>query len=213
MKENINALKSGYKSFKKFGFKENEARFKKLVEDGQNPKALFIGCSDSRVVPEIIMNTKPGDLFITRNIGNFVPPYKEDEDFHATAAAIEYAVSVLEVKDIIVCGHSHCGAISALFEPPKTIDKLEVIHTLKWLELGYGARDRVEKIIPHEHIEIKKEATEKLSIIYQLENLLTYPSVKKRVADKDLFLHGWYYEIENGNISFYDEIEDRFEPL
>lgn len=213
MKENINALKSGYRSFKEFGFKANEERFKALVEDGQNPKALFIGCSDSRVVPEIIMDTKPGDLFITRNIGNFVPPFKEDEDFHATAAAIEYAVSVLQVNDIIVCGHSHCGAISALFEPPKITNRQEVIHTLKWLELGKDAKDQVEKIIPHEHIEVKKEATQKLSVIFQLENLLTYPEVKKRVFEKDLFLHGWYYEIENGNISYYDETEDRFEPL
>jgi carbonic anhydrase len=213
MKENINALKRGYRSFKEFDFKANEMRFKALVENGQNPKALFIGCSDSRVVPEIIMNTQPGDLFITRNIGNFVPPYKKDEDFHATAAAIEYAVSVLEVKDIIVCGHSHCGAIDALFEPPKMIDKLEIIHTLKWLELGYAARDQAEKMLPHERIEIKKEVAQKLSVIYQLENLLTYPSVKRKVYEKNLFLHGWYYEIENGSISYYDETMERFEPL
>lgn len=213
MKENINALKRGYKRFREVDFKKNQTRFKELVQKGQSPKALFIGCSDSRVVPEIIMDSRPGDLFITRNIGNFVPPFKEDEDFHATAAAIEYAVSVLQVNDIIVCGHSHCGAINALFSPPKVSNNLEIIHTLKWLELGMDAKNDIENIFLDASSDIKQTATEKLSIIYQLENLLTYPAIKQKVAQKELYLHGWYYEIESGTISYYNDKNDRFEPL
>ncbi|HHO42086.1 MAG TPA: carbonic anhydrase, partial [Epsilonproteobacteria bacterium] len=126
---------------------------------------------------------------------------------------IEYAVSILGVNDIIVCGHSHCGAINALFTPPKVSNNLEIIHTLKWLELGMAAKNDVENVFFGASDDIKQSATEKLSIIYQLENLLTYPAIKDKVSKKELFLHGWYYEIESGTISYYDDKSDRFEPL
>jgi len=107
---------SGHEAFRKIAFNKSKERFRKLVDEGQSPKALFIGCSDSRVMPAMITSSKPGDLFIIRNIGNFVAPFNPDADFHATASAIEYAVSILEVSDIIVCGHSDCGAIEALYK-------------------------------------------------------------------------------------------------
>ena len=201
----------GHEAFQKVKFNQNKNRFKKLVEEGQNPKALFIGCSDSRVMPAMITGSKPGDLFIVRNIGNFVAPFNPDADYHATASAIEYAVSILEVSDIIVCGHSHCGAISALYKDIK--ETPENIHTIKWLELGKEAK----KVAMLAHKESSKEKrlhyTEQVSVVYQLDNLLSYPAVRRRVEEGSLYLHGWHYDIENGHIDYYDDENYEFKPL
>ena len=207
----MKTLINGHDDFQSVKFNKNKERFKHLVEEGQNPKALFIGCSDSRVMPAMITSSKPGDLFIARNIGNFVAPFNPSQDYHATASAIEYAVSVLEVSDIIVCGHSECGAIAALFKEIEPSD--ENLHTLKWLELGENAKRSAllsHRGKPHKEV---LDYTERVSVIFQLENLLTYPAVKRRVADGTLFLHGWHYNIQNGNIEYYDEEAYEFKEL
>ncbi len=207
----IAELEKGHETFKKVKFKANEDRFKKLVSQGQNPKALFIGCSDSRVMPNMITSTGAGDLFIIRNIGNFVPAFKPDSDFHATAAAIEYAVSTLEVNDIIVCGHSHCGAIGALYKTLKPTE--ENIHTIKWLELGNMAKKVATAALPQADKTELLDYTEKVSVIFQLENLLSYPAVKRRVEEGTLYLHGWHYDLESGEIAYYDDEEMVFAAL
>ena len=211
MDKNIQALIDGHSAFKSVKFAKNEERFKELVEKGQHPKALFIGCSDSRVMPALITNSKAGDLFIARNIGNFVAPFNPDQSYHATASAIEYAVSVLEVSDIIVCGHSECGAIAALYKDIKPTD--ENLHTIKWLELGASAKKAAllsHRGRPHEEI---LRYTEKVSLIFQIENLLTYPAVKRRVEKGKLFLHGWHYDLKNGTIEYYDDVSYEFKEL
>ncbi|MBD3789032.1 MAG: carbonic anhydrase [Campylobacterales bacterium] len=211
MHSKIEGFAKGHAAFRQVKFKHNQDRFKKLVEEGQHPKALFIGCSDSRIMPNMITGSKPGDLFIIRNIGNFVAPFKPDEEFHATAAAIEYAVSVLEISDIIVCGHSHCGAIGALYnEIPKTPEN---IHTVKWLELGHEAKKLAIASYDKDDRESLLRYTEQLSVIFQLDNLLTYPAVKKGVDGGKLFLHGWYYDIEDGKITYYDDETYTYKPL
>ncbi len=207
----INELKEGHRYFKSVKFKQNENRFKKLVNEGQNPKALFIGCSDSRVMPAMITGSGPGDLFIVRNIGNFVPPFSPDNDFHSTASAIEYAVSHLEVSDIIICGHSDCGAIKECFLEHKVSD--ENIHTVKWLELGLPAKEIAQEELPNASLSEQREFAEKVSILFQMENLTTFPAVKRRVEDGTLFLHAWYYDLSNGEILYYDEEENDFIPL
>jgi len=111
----IEDLKIGNKLFRDTKFNDYKNDFKTLVEKGQHPEILFIGCSDSRVVPDLIISSRPGDMFIIRNVGNFVPPYKNDNDFHGTSSAIEFAVSVLNVKHIIICGHSNCEACRSLY--------------------------------------------------------------------------------------------------
>jgi len=207
----MKTLIEGHNDFQSIKFKNNQERFKTLVEEGQNPKALFIGCSDSRVMPALITNSKVGDLFITRNIGNFVAPFNPNQDYHATASAIEYAVSVLEVTDIIVCGHSECGAISALFKKIEPTD--ENLHTIKWLELGESAKRSALLSLREESHENILRYTEKVSVIFQLENLLTYPAVKRRVEQGSLFLHGWHYNLKNGIIEYYDEEAYEFKEL
>jgi len=209
--EKINELEKGHEYFKKVKFRQNEERFKKLVKEGQNPKALFIGCSDSRVMPAMITGCGPGDLFIVRNIGNFVPPFSPDNDFHATAAAIEYAVSHLEVNDIIVCGHSDCGAIKELFLSHKP--SIETIHTQKWLQLGEPAKEITLHHFADAPLEQKRSFAEKVSVVFQMENLLTYPSVKKRVEENNLFLHAWHYDLARGDIFYFDEDELEFKLL
>ena len=208
---NIKTLIDGHSDFKSVKFKNNKERFKHLVEEGQDPKALFIGCSDSRVMPALITNSKPGDLFIARNIGNFVAPFNPSQNYHATAAAIEYAVSVLEVTDVIVCGHSECGAIAALYKKIEPTD--ENLHTIKWLELGESAKRAALLSMRGKPEKEILDYTEKVSVIFQLENLLTYPAVKRRVEEGSLFLHGWHYDLKDGKIEYYDEELYEFREL
>ncbi len=201
----------GHQRFREITFHKNKERFKTLVKEGQNPKALFIGCSDARVMPSLITGAKPGDLFVVRNIGNFVAPFSPDNDYHATAAAIEYAVGVLQVSDIIVCGHSHCGAIASLFKEIPA--NKETIHTRKWLELGDEAKQEALRHCKSEEKERLLRYTEQLSVIKQLDNLLSYPAVKKGVENGAVFLHAWHYEIESGTITYYDDDTESFVPL
>lgn len=207
---NIQEYAQGNKLFRSY-FKKNKDSLLDLVKNGQSPKALFIGCSDSRVIPDLMLQTNPGDLFVLRNVGNFVPPYKPDTDFHATASGIEYAVSVLGVEEIIICGHTHCGACASLYE---TIDDDSLIHTKKWLELGESAKKSAVLSLGHDAPrEELLRLTEKLSITKQIENILTYPNVKKRFEDGNIHIHGWYYDIETGDIDYYNPETYEFAPL
>ncbi len=208
----IDKLIKGNKKFKDITFPKLENKFGNLIENGQKPQILFIGCSDSRVVPDLIVDSKPGDMFILRNIGNFVPPYNGDEDFHGSSAAIEYAVSVLKVKDIIVCGHSHCGACASLYEDLSNEPHLQ--HVKKWLELGRKAKEYTLLAIPDKNDnEQILRTTEKISVKHQLENLLSYPEVNRKVLSGELDIHGWYYKIENGSIEYYDGESCDFKSL
>lgn len=201
----------GNELFQRAYFRQHETELLKLAKEGQNPKALFIGCSDSRVIPDLMVQSKPGDLFVMRNVGNFVPPYKPDEDFHATATAIEYAVSVLKVSEIIICGHTHCGACQALFED---LSDPSLIHTRKWLSLGESAKQNAVAALGGDaDREQLLRLTEKFSLLQQVDNLLTYPYVNKLVKEDKLFIHAWYYDIETGRIRYYDPEQKRFVPL
>lgn len=207
----IDKLIAGNKQFKEECFPAIKEELKSLVENGQHPEVLFIGCSDSRVTPDLMLNTKPGDMFILRNVGNFVAPFKHDEDFHGSAAAIEFAVAVLNVKEIIICGHSHCGACKSLYEDIPNTDSL--IHVKTWLKLGLPAKIRTLKNNKFTSQEEMYRATERNSIRHQLDNLVTYPDVRKRIASGELTIHGWYYDIETGSIDYYDKDNDDFKPL
>jgi len=205
------ALLDGNEMFKNSYFRKHEKELLDLVEYGQSPKALFIGCADSRVVPNLITQSAPGDLFVLRNVGNFVAPYKPDEDYHATASGIEYAVSALEVSEIIICGHTHCGAIASLYT---NIDDKPFIHTKKWLSLGKDAQSLAVRTLGEDaNKEELLRLTEKLSVVSQIEHLLTYPFVKERVDSGKLHIHGWMYDIANGDIEYYDPDAQEFKSL
>ncbi len=206
-------LIEGNDLFKKSYYKAHEKEFLELAEKGQHPKALFIGCSDSRVIPNLITRSDPGELFVVRNVGNFVAPFSPSEDFHSTASAIEYAVSVLEVKNIIVCGHTKCGAIEALYHHDN-LDNPNLIHTKKWLTLGDAPKKQAKLALGKDADKNQLvRLTEKLSVISQIENLLTYPAVKEKVAHGEIMLHGWMYDIVTGDIEYYNPESMQFESI
>ena len=210
---NDHGLISGNELFQKSYFKAHEKELLELVEKGQHPKAVYIGCSDSRVLPSLMTKSAPGDLFVIRNVGNFVAPYNPDNSFHSTASAIEYAISVLKVDSIILCGHTHCGAIAAMYNKEE-LDSPDLIHTRKWLTLGERAKSQALIALgPDADRETLLRLTEKLSVITQIENILTYPSVKKRVDSGSVVIHGWVYDIESGEIEYYDPDSSQFVPI
>jgi carbonic anhydrase len=181
--------------FQQDAFPAQRSLFRHLVDDGQHPTTLFIGCSDSRLVPYLLTGAGPGELFLVRNVGAFVPPHDQSQGFHGTAAAIEFAVLNLNVKRVVVCGHSHCGAIRALYgEVPQQAKNLEA--TLPVAEPGPEALRR----------------TEQRAIVLQLERLMDYPMVRNRVEASTLTLHGWYYVIEDGEVHVFDIAHGGFVP-
>jgi carbonic anhydrase len=176
-------------------FPLQRSHFRMLVDDGQHPTTLFIGCSDSRLVPYLLTGAGPGELFLVRNVGAFVPPCDGSQGFHGTAAAIEYAVLNLEVSRIIVCGHSHCGGIRALYgDVPAAARNLA-----QWLELGREAALPVAEPGP----EVLRR-TEQRAVVLQLERLMAYPMVRERVEAGKITLHGWHYVIEEGEVHVFD---------
>ena len=193
-------LLAGLNNFKKDHFREFEAHYRKLVAEGQKPGTLFIGCSDSRVVPSVITNSGPGDLFVVRNVGNIVPRFEVDEGHHGVSAAIDYGVDVLGVRDIVVCGHSHCGAVRALYEPPIGASK----NLCRWLELAATAK--LDGPVSEEML----RRTEQRSVVVQLNRLMTFPNVRARVESGEIALHGWHYMIEDGTIYILDVESEEF---
>lgn len=200
-------LTEGLERFRSGTFPRLEERYRRLVEEGQSPSTLFIGCADSRVLPDVITDTGPGELFVVRNVGAFVPPFEPGGAYHATAAGIEYAVIHLGVTDIVVCGHSHCGAVRALYDEPGT----ETPHITRWLELGREARID-DPSSPADPGEETLRRAEQRSIAIQVGRLMSYPFVKKRVEEGTLSLHGWHYIIEEGQVLILDIDREEFGP-
>ena len=192
------SLLRGLRSFRREAFPEYRDRFRRLVDEGQRPGVLFIGCSDSRVVPSLLTDASPGDLFVARNVGALVPPFDPGAGGHETAAAVEYAVRVLEVDDVVVCGHSHCGAVRALYEPPP----VPVPNVERWLEMAREAR--LEEAPDGAPDEATLRRTERRSVALQLDRLAAYPMVRERVEEGALALHGWHYLLEEGRVEVLD---------
>lgn len=206
--ENGNIVKGGIEFMEKY-FKENAELFKTL-KDNQTPHTLFIGCSDSRVVPNLITNTKPGEMFVIRNIANIIPKYRVSDEFLATTSAIEYALYILNIKDIIICGHSNCGGCAALYYDESKFDKTPNVKT--WLKSLDGVKAQVEALGLSN---LKKKAwfVERLNIINSIDNLLTYPGVKEGVKLGKIRIYGWHYIIETGSLFSYDMVTKDFELL
>jgi len=183
-------------------FPRHQQRFQDLVAQGQHPKTLFIGCSDSRLVPYLLTGAGPGELFIVRNVGAFIPPYDGSHGLHGTMAAIEFAVLSLRVEQIIVCGHSHCGAIRAAYEGVPD----EAIALKSWLKLAS------EALLPVQPCAEAMRRTEQRAVVLQLERLMDYPMVRRNVEQGNLTLHGWHYVIEDGEIHVFDVEQGNFVP-
>ena len=175
-------------------FPQYREQFQTLVDEGQHPTTLFIGCSDSRLLHYLLTGAGPGELFLVRNVGAFVPPYDGSYGHHGTAAAIEFAVLELHVSRIVVCGHSHCGAIKALYGEVSP----EARNLQRWLDLGR------EAALPVQPGPEALRRTEQRAVVLQLERLMEYPMVRRRVEDGSIALHGWHYVIEEGEVHVFD---------
>ena len=196
----------GFLRFQTDVFPARSEEFRKLANE-QNPKVLFVTCSDSRVVPELLTQQEPGDLFVIRNAGNIVPSYGPEPG--GVSATVEYAVSVLGVTDIVICGHSNCGAMSAIC----TCQNLEHLPAVAhWLRYS----DSAKAIVNAQQFATLKERGDALvraNVIAQLANIRTHPSVALALAQKRLDLHGWIYDIESGSVEALDARSGQFVAL
>jgi carbonic anhydrase len=202
----------GVHRFRKDAFGNYRTLFQKLSKEGQNPHTLFITCSDSRVLAELITQSKPGDLFVVKNVGNIVPPAAATGSTNSTAAAIEFAVSVLRVSDIVVCGHSQCGAMAGLLGVSPVTDATP--HLRDWLSLAAPVLDVVLR--RYAHVADKAERLDLATaenVLFGLDNLYSYPCVQEALAAGLLRLHGWFFRIATGELFAYDPETRQFSPL
>lgn len=201
-------LVAGIHNFQKEYFSTNQKLFETLVS-GQRPMALFITCSDSRIDPNRLTQTNPGELFIQRTAGNIIPPYGAIQG--GEAATIEYAVAALGVKDIIVCGHSHCGAMSGLLDPG-SVGKMPAVQA--YLQHAEATRRIVEENYQHLTDPAKRlTLTVEENVLVQIENLRTHPSVAAAIGRGELKLHGWVYKFETGEVFAFDPENRQFVPI
>jgi len=177
----------------------------------QDPRALLIGCSDSRVDPALLTDCSPGDLFMVRNVANLVPPYEQNSGYHGVSSALEYAVCFLKVAHIIVLGHSGCGGIASLMETAKGKMVGEFIDN--WVDIAAPARDKVLAELAERPAEEQARACEKEAILVSLQNLMTFPWIREQVERQQLSLHGWYFNIGTGQVKFYRDETGTFEVL
>lgn len=200
-------LVQGIHQFREHIFRSEREFFERLILD-QRPETLFITCSDSRINPNLLTQTRPGELFILRNAGNIVPP--AGGAVTGELATIEYAVALLGVKDIIICGHSHCGAVQGLLTP-------QLMERLPALQAWMAHADRTERVIREEYSHLTGDAlvtaAVQENVLSQLENLKTHPSVAAALERGDLHVHGWVYKIETGEVFSYDPATGQFEPI
>lgn len=203
----MNKITHGVQTFQREVFEEKRASFERLGE-GQKPQALFITCSDSRINPNLITQTEPGEIFIVRNAGNIIPPYADGSS--SEAAAIEYAVKALGVEHIVVCGHSHCGAMRAIVDPG-AIDEIPAMRA--WLQNAETTR----RILKENYSSLNPEDLSNIAIqenvLCQLDVLRTHPAVAARIATGKLRLHAWVYKLTSGQVFAFDPEQKQFRSL
>lgn len=208
--KDIQEFISGFKRFQDNWLGSETTLFDSLRK-GQSPRAMLIGCSDSRVDPAILTDCAPGELFVVRNVANLVPPCEPDASYHGVSAALEYAVCHLEVEHIIIMGHSQCGGIKGLMGG--VCDEKEHSFIGRWVGIAHSAKEKVLAELPGKPAAMQEHACERAAILLSLENLMTFPWLKKRVEDGSLVLHGWYFDLQAGTLSGYSSSTRSFEPL
>jgi carbonic anhydrase len=206
----VTKLIQGHRQFRADYFEHERELFDSLARGGQRPIAMFIGCCDARVVPNLIVNADPGDLFVLRNIGNIVPRF-EDGQVHnrSVGAAIEYAVHVLEVPHLVVCGHTQCGGLRALIDGLEHLPA-ETPTLANWLRDAAAVLGRLRGELEPDAI-WRQLVFE--NVVVQLDNLLTYPTAARALEAKRLEIHGWVYDVADGSLRVYDPEHDEFRPL
>ena len=208
-----NYLVQRYHGWKATGYADNKAWYRRLASDGQHPRAMVISCCDSRVHVTSIFGADSGEFFIHRNIANLVPPYEPDGDHHGTSAAVEYAVRVLKVSNVIVLGHSNCGGIKGCIDMCKGhAPELERKDSFvgRWMDI---LRPRYDLVADMEDPEEQMRALEKEAVITSLENLMTFPWIDQVVGEGTLTLHGLWTDIGEGSLEHYNPETKSFHPV
>ena len=194
-------LIDGYNAFRTGRLKAEQNRYRELAETGQSPQVMVIGCSDSRVSPEVIFDAAPGELFVVRNVANLVPPYAPDDAYHGVSAALEFATGALKIKHIVVLGHAQCGGVQAYAEQSAPISTTDFIG--KWMTLMAPAAEKVGERGKMERADYLA-LMEKASIANSLQNLMTFPRVQYLIGAGELALHGAYFGVATGQLSLRD---------
>jgi carbonic anhydrase len=200
-KKEILKLIVGFRKFREKYFANEHPLYQKLNTEGQTPKTLIIGCSDSRVDPAIITSAAPGELFIVRNVANIVPPFEKGGGFHGVSSAIEFAVVNLKVETVIILGHRQCGGIRALMlnEPAKEASFVD-----RWVSIAADAKKRVLQKYPNADDESLCRHGEMEAIVTSIENMKTFPFVQKAIEDRGMAVLGIYFDLESGHLFEFD---------
>ena len=199
----IEKLSKGYQRFRNGYYQRNRAHLEQLA-DKQTPEIAMVSCCDSRVDPGILFDVEPGDIFVIRNVANLVPPFETIGDYHGTSAALEFAVSYLQVKQIVVLGHANCGGIKALMEKDAFTSPESFIDS--WMQLAVPAKKEVLASNAFDTHQQRIHICEKKAVSYSLYNLMTYPWIRELVEEGSLRLIGLYYDLRNGELDVIEEI-------
>lgn len=200
----IDKLIAGYRRFRSGYFQQNKERLEKLALE-QSPEVAMVSCCDSRVDPGVLFDVEPGDIFVIRNVANLVPPFETKGDYHGTSAALEFAVTGLKVKQIIVLGHANCGGIRALMDNDSPVKSDGFIDS--WMQIAAPAKKEVLARTDLTTVEEKTDACEKTAVSYSLRNMMSYPWIRSRVEQGKLDLVGCYYDLRSGELIEVDEIK------
>lgn len=210
MAKELRKLLAGFRRFREQYFEPEDSIYRKLAREGQNPKTLVIGCSDSRVDPSLLSAASPGELFIVRNVANLVPPFEKGGGLHGVSAAIEFAVVNLKVENIVVLGHRQCGGIRALVEINENTPKNFVT---EWVKIAMPARKKIMKTHPHAQGDSLVTLCELESVKVSLLNLQTFPFVQEALAEGRLRLVGAYFDLESGELLELNQENGEFEAI
>ena len=210
--DEIKKLIDGFHRFRTHHYERDGTPFKQLVREGQAPKIMVIACCDSRVDPAIVTDCDPGDLFVVRNVANLVPPYETTGHYHGTSAALEFAVRFLAVRHVVVLGHARCGGIRALVQGVDGgDDRSQFIQP--WMEIATAARHKAMSGKPGRPPADVERACEQAAIEVSLNNLLTFPWIRRRIERRQMWLHGWYFDMDHGELLRYNPADGRFDSL
>ena len=201
-------LIDGFRRFRETYFEENRALFSALAQGGQQPKVLMVGCCDSRVDPGLIFGAQPGEVFVLRNVANLVPPYLPDNGLHGCSAAVEFAIRNLKVEHVVVLGHAGCGGVQALLEASE--EDSDFIGN--WMSIASTARDRalLLAMAAGQSIEDAQTHCERETVAISLSNLMTFPWIRERVLQGTLIMHGWWFNLETGQLFRLDPVTNTF---
>jgi carbonic anhydrase len=202
-------LIEGYRDFLTGRLTLEQSRYRELAERGQSPEIMVIGCADSRVSPEAIFNARPGELFVVRNVANIVPPYAPDGAAHGVSAALEFGVAALKVRHIVVLGHAQCGGVKAFAEDAEPLSPGDFIG--KWMSLMAPALDKVPRGALSQSDYLTR--LEQANVVNSLDNLMTFPRLRKLIEMERVAIHGAYFGVATGRLSVRDPATGEFTPI